>query len=295
MSGWVDVACALCGSLQRVERFREGRWTVMACGGCRLVYVTPRFDDDELIGRVYDPTYWRSPTPRERGYGDYRRDHDLLRRTFARRLAALDGRLPARGRALDVGCATGAFLELARERGFEVHGVEPSPTAHAEAAERLGPERVYAGTLEEAELAPASFDLITFWDVLGHLPRPVRTLEQARRLLAPGGRLVVETQDVQSLAARFLGRRWQHYKHAEHLVHFDRDTLARALFAAGLQLEFRTRRAAGKYVRGEFLAERARRLCPALAPLCAPLARLPGAIYVNPLDEWIAVARGRAA
>jgi hypothetical protein len=131
--------------------------------------------------------------------------------------------------------------------------------------------------------------------VLGHLPRPVRTLEHARGLLAPGGRLVVETQDVQSVAARVLGRRWRHYKHAEHLVHFDRDTLARALFAAGLQLEFKTRRAAGKYVRAGSLAERARRLCPPLAPLCAPLARLSGAIYVNSLDEWIAVARARPA
>ena len=291
MSGWVEVACALCGSLERDERFRDGPFTVMSCGNCQLVYVTPRLDDDELIERVYDESYWRSPAARERGYTDYRSDHELHRRTFRRRLAALAAHLPAGGRALDVGCATGAFLELLLERGFDVLGVEPSHGVRREAARRLGAERVLAGPLEEAELRPASFDLITFWDVLEHLPRPLRTLKRARQLLAPGGRLVVETQDVRSLAARALGPRWQHFKHAEHLVHFDAETLTLALAEADFELVVRTRRAAGKYVRPGFVAERARRLLPWLAPLLAPLARLGGAVYLNPHDEWIAVAR----
>ena len=291
MSGWVDVACALCGSLERDERFRDGPYTVMSCGSCQLVYVTPRIDDDELVARVYGPDYWRSPAARVRGYTDYVADHALYRRTFARRLRVLGRELPRVGRALDVGCATGAFLELLCERGYEVRGVEPSPQVGREAAARLGNERVFVGTLEEAGLEEASFDLITLWDVLEHLPRPLRTLKLARRLLAPGGRLVVETQDVASLAARLFGRRWQHYKHAEHLYHFDADTLGLALDEAGFELVRLTRRGAGKYVRPGFVAERARRLAPWLAPALAPLAAVGGALYVNPLDEWIAVAR----
>jgi 2-polyprenyl-3-methyl-5-hydroxy-6-metoxy-1,4-benzoquinol methylase len=295
VTGWIEVACALCGSLDRDERFRDGPWTVMSCGRCELVYVTPRLDDDELIGRVYDDTYWRSPAARERGYTDYGADHELHRRTFERRLRALGTQLPRGGRALDVGCATGAFLELLAARGFEVLGVEPSAAVHAEASRRLGPERVLHTTLEQAGLEGQRFDLISMWDVLEHLPRPLRTLRLARGLLAPGGRLVVETQDVRSLAARALGRRWQHYKHAEHLVHFDAATLARALEHAGLEAVTRTRRAAGKYVRPAFLAERALRLAPWLARALAPLERLGGTLYLNPHDEWIVVARERAA
>ena len=309
MTGWIDVACTLCGSLERDERFRDGPWTVMNCGNCQLVYVTPRLDDDELIGKVYDAAYWRSPAARERGYTDYHNDRDLHRRTFRRRLRALGNQLPRRGRgggassapplrALDVGCATGVFAELLAERGFDVFGVEPSEQARSEAARRLGAERVFHGVLEDAPYARSAdlaveerFDLITMWDVVEHLPRPLRTLKLVRRLLKPEGRLVVETQDVNSLAARLFGPRWQHFKHAEHLVHFDAQTLALALEESGFEPLHRTRRGAGKYVRPGFVAERARRMLPALAPALRPLERLGGSFYLNPHDEWIVVAR----
>lgn len=286
-------ACPLCGASDSRLRFRDGPWRVVRCAGCELVHVLPRPTAAELA-RVYDASYWSSDAPRQRGYADYLGAGRLYRRTFRRRWRTLAARLTPPGsgrpRALDVGCAAGYFLDVLAEAGWSVRGVEPSASAARVAAERHG-EAILHGTL--ADLGPQErFDLITLWDVLEHLPDPVAALRQARARLAPGGTLLVETQDVEAPLARLLGRRWHHYKHAEHLVHFSRKTLTAALRAADLSLVEASRRGAGKFVDGAFLVERSGRIGRWLPRLLAPLSALP-AVYVNPGDELIVLAEAR--
>jgi 2-polyprenyl-3-methyl-5-hydroxy-6-metoxy-1,4-benzoquinol methylase len=288
-----EVGCCLCGCDESRERFREGPFRVVDCASCGLTYVTPRLAGD-LVERVYGEDYWRSREPRSHGYADYLGDAALYRRTFGRRWRSLRAHLPRPGRALDVGCAGGFFLDVLLQEGWDALGLEPSAEMARRVAARLGPARVLRATLEEAELAPGTFDLVTLWDVLEHLRDPVAALVRVRELLRPGGRVVLETQDVRALFARLLGRRWQHYKHREHLVHFHRGTLARALEAADLRLLSLRRRAAGKYVRGEFLVERSARLHARLPALLGPLLGGPWALYLNLGDELIAVAEARA-
>jgi len=285
-------ACALCGAADHRLRFRDGPFSVVACPGCDLTYVTPRLIDEQLIERVYDELYWSSPVARERGYTDYAGDEALYLRTFERRADRLAPHLPAVGRVLDVGCAAGYFLRVMRDRGWQVHGVEPSASIRRVAEEALGSEALHAGPLDDAALEPESFDLVTLWDVIEHLPDPVGTLRQAAALLRPGGRLLVETQNVGSLFARLLGRRWQHYKHAEHLWHFNRRTLAEALARAGLSELVMTSRHAGKYVSAGFVRERIGRFGSLGTTLAAPLGLLgERSCYINPGDELIAIAK----
>jgi len=288
----VPVACSLCGSEEAQPRFREEPFGIVDCASCGLTYVTPRVAGD-LVNRVYGPDYWRSPRPREEGYADYGADAELYRRTFARRWRALQPFLPSTGRVLDVGCAAGFFLDVALVDGWEAVGLEPSPAMAERARRRLGSERVLPFTLGEDPLEAQSFDLVTFWDVLEHLPEPLAALDRARELLRPGGRVVIETQDVRSAFARLLGRRWQHYKHREHLMHFNARTLERALEHAGLRLVRIGRRAAGKYVRGDFLVERSARLHPRLPALLRPVLGGDWSVYLNFGDEMIAVAEAR--
>lgn len=291
----LDARCALCRGRDRRPRFEDDPWSVVECRACGLTYVTPQLAPAALVERVYDEGYWASATPRIRGYGDYRAQAELHARTFTRRLRELERHVPARGRALDVGCADGTFLSLLAQRGFDVLGLEPSASIRTDATRRLGSERVLAATLADAELPRAAFDLVTLWDVVEHLSDPLSDLRRLRSALAPSGRLVLETQDVQSLAARLLGRRWHHFKHAEHLHHFHAGTLECLLERSGFELVHRTRRGAGKYVTPAFIAERSRRVAPVVAPLVRQLVRcLPRAMYVNPHDEWIVVARARA-
>ena len=287
---WVDPACALCGSRARHVRFRDGAQTVVECEACGLVYVTPRRSARALLGQVYDARYWRSERPRERGYADYLGDETRWLATWRRRFDTLAPHLPPPARALDVGAAAGFASRVLVERGWSVRAIEPSETARAALCAGLGPEVLVGHTLEDAGLEPASFELVTLFDVLEHLPDPLAALARARALLAQGGRLVIETQDVESRAARVLGRRWHHYKHAEHLLHFSPATLRRALEPVA-----ELRRGGGKYVAREFLVERSGRLAPWLPRVARPLSRLlPRTLWVDARDEILLVARARS-
>lgn len=285
-----EVGCGLCGSKRSRLRFAEPPYRVVACEECGLVYVTPRRDEARLRD-LYLVDYWRSPAAKDYGYTDYLRDEPLYLRTYRRRFRAVERHAPAPGRVLDVGCAAGFFLAIAKERGWKCTGVEVSPAMAAFARERYGLD-VRLGTLGEQRFDPASFDLVTFWDVVEHLPDPVAALQEARRLLAPGGLLLLETQNVASAFARALGRRWQHYKHAEHLYHFDPRTVRRLLGLAGLEAVEVRAALGGKYVSFEFIVERASRLHPVASALLSPLRALGRrAVYVNLFDEMIVVAR----
>lgn len=285
-------ACMLCGSTGFEACFRQEPHEVRRCRACGLVWVSPRLEGDQLTA-LYDEDYWCSDDPKVHGYADYRAEEERYLQTFRLRLdhALRDG--PRSGRALDVGCAAGFCLAVLAERGFDVHGVEPSAAIARDAQARVGAGRVFVGTLDQAPHGPRSFDLVTLWDVVEHVPDPHSLLRRARDLLAPGGLLVVETQDVGSAFARVLGRRWHHYKHAEHLYHFSPGTIRRLLGDCGLSVVSLTHRHAGKHVSGAFVAERSGRLHAALPRMLAPLGRMPG-LYVNVFDEMIVRARAMA-
>jgi SAM-dependent methyltransferase len=90
------------------------------------VYVTPRLSGDALRA-VYGAGYWRSDSPKTKGYADYHKDAPLYLKTFRRRFGLLRRQLGERRlRVLDVGCAAGFFLRVCRELGHDGYGVEIS-------------------------------------------------------------------------------------------------------------------------------------------------------------------------
>jgi 2-polyprenyl-3-methyl-5-hydroxy-6-metoxy-1,4-benzoquinol methylase len=284
--------CPVCAGEQLEPAFEEEGYRVLRCRGCGMGLVSPRRSERELAEIYINDSYWRSPSPKTRGYHDYRADEPLYLETFRRRLDFALRAGPSGGRALDVGCAAGFCMAALRERGFDAHGVEISGTIARHAIEHFGFDTVHIGTLSSAPFAPASFDLITMWDVVEHVVDPQALLDTARGLLKPGGLLVVETQDIDSRFARLLGPRWHHYKHAEHIYHFTPATIATTVGKAGFRVEKVTHRYGGKYVSLHFIAERAGRLHPVLSTMLRPLARLQSArLYVNLMDELIVLAR----
>jgi SAM-dependent methyltransferase len=282
--------CPVCGGDDFRMAFEEPPYRLLRCTACRTGVVSPRLAEPESI--YAEGSYWRSESPRTLGYQDYRSAEPLYLKTFRRRLAfVLRGR-PHSGRALDVGCAAGFCMAAMRELGFEAYGVEVSETIARHAMESLGFDTVHVGTLDSAPYEEGMFDLITLWDVIEHVPDPRALLSTARALLAPDGLLVVETQNMDSAFARLLGRRWHHYKHAEHIYHFTPGSLRRLLEAVGFTVERMTPRYAGKYVSLDFIAERAGRVHQSLSVALRPLARLESvSMYVNVMDELIATAR----
>jgi 2-polyprenyl-3-methyl-5-hydroxy-6-metoxy-1,4-benzoquinol methylase len=282
--------CLLCGSAEQELRFAEPPFRVVRCRSCRLVWVTPRRDPSRLV-EIYQTAYWHSDAAKDFGYTDYRRDAPLYRRTYQRRYRAIARHFPQPGEVLDVGCAAGFFLSVMKERGWRTQGVEVSAYIADFGRQSYGLD-VLVGTLDEVspQLGERKFDLITFWDVIEHLPDPVAVLKKAAEFLKPGGRLLLETQNVRSLFARVMGRRWQHYKHHEHLYHFDPSTVRELCKKAGLRILENRARLGGKYVSLGFVRERAGRVHPWLSKLLFPLAFLERTpVYVNLFDEMIVV------
>lgn len=177
------------------------------------------------------------------------------------------------GALLDVGSGTGEVLLAAGERGWRAHGVEPEHTA-AEMARRRGLTVAVAG-LEESDLPERSFDVVSAFHVLEHIPDSRAFLRTMARWARPGGFVAVEVPNFASLQRRRLGDGWTGLRPHEHLVHFTPGTLRQTFVAAGIDPVLARSPA---YVGPPQTLEQALwdlvrpqgRLARALAPLCRP-------------------------
>ena len=136
------------------------------CGSCTLQYAEAAPGTAELPA-LYGERYFNGAPA---GYPDYLRDEPVHRRRAGRYLDALARLVPAPGRLLDVGCATGFFLDEARSRGWRVVGSEVSEWAAASARDRLALD-VRTGPFPDALPPGERLDVVTFFNVLEQLPR----------------------------------------------------------------------------------------------------------------------------
>ena len=127
------------------------------------------------------------------------------------------------GRMLDVGCSTGLFLELAQAAGWSVYGIEPSSWLADQARARLG-DCISSMTFEDTPLVEGSFDAVTFWDVLEHMPEPSAAVARAARMLRANGLLAISVPNIKSVFARTMGFRWPLLL-PEHLYYFSPSSL----------------------------------------------------------------------
>jgi 2-polyprenyl-3-methyl-5-hydroxy-6-metoxy-1,4-benzoquinol methylase len=137
-------------------------------------------------------------------------------------------------RFLDVGCATGMLLEYMREKGWNVQGVELCRES-AEYGMRRRNIDIFVGTLEQAGFPDSSFPVIHFSHLIEHVPDPKTFFLEIRRILVPGGYVVVVTPNIDGLQARLFRESWRSAI-ADHLTLFSKSTLAAMLAATGFQV-----------------------------------------------------------
>ena len=285
------ISCILCGTDDYGTLFSDPPFRIVRCAECGMVATLPRLPTSRLL-EMYQVGYWRSSEARHFGYTDYLRDRDRYLRTFRLRSKIIDRYKTSTGRILDIGCAAGFFLKVMEGKGWETTGVEISALMADFARTELKLNNVFLGTLEDQQFEAESFDVITLWDVIEHLEDPRSVLAKTKLLLKNDGIMVLETQNVESVFARLMGRRWHHYKFEEHLWHFSPKTLSALLALEGFAVVKTSSRRAGKYVTMDFALERSARIHSALPQLLLPLRCLGNlSLYINPMDEMIAVAR----
>lgn len=214
-------ACVVCGSTERGVELRLDAYEIHRCV-CGLRTLAPEPAEEALVEAFDDgEIYTESAALRV----------DVLEQNH-RSLYHVE-KFVSPGRLLDVGCGLGYLLEAARARGWDAAGVDPSPVAVAE-ARRKGFE-AHHGLLHEANLPAGSFDAVALLQVVEHLLDPRALIAECRRLLRPGGALLVETPNPASMLARVKRERFNYWIPPVHCVWYTPDALGRLLGAAGFR------------------------------------------------------------
>ncbi|HTM31326.1 MAG TPA: glycosyltransferase [Vicinamibacterales bacterium] len=234
-------ACPLCGHDRLVYQFTHDITPIVKCDGCSLLMRNPQPSDAHLAA-IYTDTYFLGTAPADQGRNEtFVHEVDALKRATASayldRIEAYRGWTPEtrRGRRLlEVGSGLGNLLLEARERGYDVTGVEYAEASVARANARIGDEVVVQGTVESAPLSDGSYDVCIFADVIEHTRDPLTVMTRAWELLAPSGTLFVAIPSLDSWSARWMRQSWMEFK-AEHLFYFDSRTLESLVVRAGFE------------------------------------------------------------
>lgn len=236
------LGCPRCdeGILVGRDLLRElpGRFNIVKCSNCNLLRTNPR-PTSETIGFYYPEDYgpYLGTQVLEARHKRIEGIKNTLKPFVNKVLNFNTSRLPALkpGRMLEIGCASGAFLNKMAGHGWQVQGIEFSNKA-AQASRQLG-FHIHAGPLETAPDPDAPFDLIVGWMVLEHLHDPIGCLKKLREWAKPGGWLVLSVPNAGSLEFSIFKDKWYALHLPNHLHHFTLHTLELVLSTSGWRLE----------------------------------------------------------
>jgi 2-polyprenyl-3-methyl-5-hydroxy-6-metoxy-1,4-benzoquinol methylase len=227
------LACALCGSTDAqpiLEKRINGEggdllFRLWRCTACNLVRTQPQLTP-QALEPFYREEYWG---------GIEAADPNWIRRDQRYRTGFLH-RFRSEGSVLDVGCGLGFFLRALDSRQWDRYGIEPMPVPYREATGSLGSDRILHTDLIAAGLPSGKFDVVTFWDSFEHLPNPRAILQEAARLLRPGGIVLIGLPNFGGYQARYFGEDWFGLSLPHHFFHYTRETLANLLEKSGFYI-----------------------------------------------------------
>ncbi|MDO8427027.1 MAG: class I SAM-dependent methyltransferase [Deltaproteobacteria bacterium] len=223
--------CFICGGasfspVYKGIKSEGGLYDIKFCANCGLGRTEPFLNDAELQ-KIYSSSYreddsTRFASPLEKAIA-------LLRVQRCRRVEGL----AKKGRILDVGCGRADFLLLMKERGWETSGLELDKRIEGR-GKKTGMDLRF-GTLDTVKFPDSHFDAVTFWHVFEHIRRPEAALAECRRVLKPGGVLVIAVPNIDSVQAKMSGKNWFHLDPPFHLYHYSAKNLTMLLDKSGFE------------------------------------------------------------
>lgn len=227
--------CHICHSESEYLLNKE-EYPLYQCPKCGLIFLYPMLKDEYLKEEVYSA---------KSGYQGHRAKEDLTHIPPTKRFDAgyrylgnVEGK-----KILDVGASNGEFLYHLKKRGADTYGVEIN-TKTANAALKLG-LKIFVGFLEDAKYADNFFDIVHLGDILEHVTDPRKLLMECRRVLKPGGTLIIRTLNMDCFWAkatlffyRLFGIPWSAVTPPHHIHFFSWDNMNQLLDQCGYRLDY---------------------------------------------------------
>ena len=232
-----EIPCEICGDrdFQIIRPWRDVS-NIVLCKKCGLEFVNPMPDDNYLKGLYQSamaPGSWSSSY-----YMTYIEERQARKKSYDRqyqaRLRMIEKYQPEKGRLLDLGCGAGFFLNSARERGWDCHGIDIVPEFVQYANDSLGLAKVQCGSLEDLKYPENHFQVVMMWDLIEHLPHPTQALKSLRNMISPNGLIVLMTPNAKNAA--WVKKDWCGYLQDQHIYYFSAETLQRILREAGFTI-----------------------------------------------------------
>jgi 2-polyprenyl-3-methyl-5-hydroxy-6-metoxy-1,4-benzoquinol methylase len=217
-----DLAVRVCPACESGEGRQLGiknDLPIVSCNRCATLYTTyePWYSSEEFYSGYY-PQISSEP--------------EFVKLRLAETIATFDS-YRHNNRLLDLGCGTGALLEIAEKHGWQAQGLDVSRTV-IEHGRKLG-LNVLCAEIGHARFASESFDVVTASELLEHVPHPKSLISEVARVLRPGGLFWTTTPHARGVSARLLGMKWTVLSPPEHMQLFSITGIKKLLRAAGFK------------------------------------------------------------
>ena len=158
--------------------------------------------------------------------------HFIKRKAIRDKVSLINSYQPLKGRILDIGAGTGDFLLEAKNQNWDILGIEPNDKAKGIA---VGKGIKFGDTIEKLE--SNSFDVITMWHVLEHVPDVEHQVAELKRLLKPSGTIIIAVPNFKSYDAQYYKEFWAAYDVPRHLWHFSKTAIEKLFDKQNMNLE----------------------------------------------------------
>lgn len=214
--------CPVCGS-ETFDPFLSGKdyfltgesFEIVKCRTCGFRFTNPRPEPGEL-GKYYQSSEYISHSDSRQGL--FATVYQQVRKYTLRQKYELISGFQPKGEILDIGCATGQFLNYMAERGWKATGIEPDEKTRNRAISEFGLQVFPEEHL--TSISKPSFNVITMWHVLEHVSDLNGRMKQIKDLLLPGGTLVIAVPNCKAKDAETYREFWAAYDLPRHLYHF---------------------------------------------------------------------------
>lgn len=192
------IPCVLCNSFESEKLFEIDGFYYHKCLECHSIYTKPHIKEGVLDNLYSDGTY---QVYQDKLVGNSKkfRKEILENRKFLQIKSLLNIETPS---LLDIGCGNGTFLDICRQNGWKVDGVDPSPTAAEQIFKNFN-INIHRGDFNNIKFEK-TFDVISLWGVLEHMIDPLSTIKKSKELLNDGGLIVFEVPSADCLISEYL-------------------------------------------------------------------------------------------